>query len=201
MVSQVFAEENGGRFFEVDGNFCGRFRKALPDAHVNRHISPAPVVDVKTQSYKCLRLRGRLHVWLLMISRNRFPIDRALGVLAAHNVRRDLTLRKTTKRSDHLDFFVANTVGAQIYRRFHRDKTKKLEQMVLHHVAQSACTLVKTGATLNPQRFSGRDLHVIDVMRVPERRENRIRESQDQNVLRGFLSEKMIYPVSLILGE
>ena len=73
--------------------------------------------------------------------------------------------------------------------------------MVLHHVAQSARTLVKTGATFNSQRFGGRDLDVIDIMRVPERRENRVRESQDQNVLRGFLSEKMIDPVSLILGE
>ena len=53
----------------------------------------------------------------------------------------------------------------------------------------------------NPQRFGGCDLDVIDVMRVPERRENRVRESQDQNVLRGFFSQKMIDPVSLLFGK
>ena len=73
--------------------------------------------------------------------------------------------------------------------------------MVLHHIAQGARTLVKAGATLNPQCFGGRDLDVIDVMRVPERRENRVRESQNQNVLRGFLAEKMIDSVSLLFGE
>jgi hypothetical protein len=71
----------------------------------------------------------------------------------------------------------------------------------LHRVAQGARSLVKTVATFDPQRFGGCDLDVIDVMRVPERRENRVRESQDQNVLRGFFSQKMIDSVSLLFGE
>src|SRR5205814_9831360 len=53
----------------------------------------------------------------------------------------------------------------------------------------------------DPQRFGGRDLDVIDIMRVPKRRENRVRESKDQNVLRSFLAEKMVDPVSLFFGE
>src|SRR6266446_7539003 len=201
LIPQIFIKENSRRFFEVDGNLSGRFRKAFPDTHVNRYIGPAPVVDEQAQCHKSFCLGIRLHVWFLTITGNRLAIDRTLGVLATHNVRSDLTLRETAKGSDDFDFFVTNTIRAQVHRRLHCDKTKKLEQMVLHHVAQGAGALVKTGATFNSQSFGGRDLDVIDVMRIPKRRENRVRESQDQNVLRGFFSQKMIDSVSLLFGK
>ena len=51
--------------------------------------------------------------------------------------------------------------------------------MILHHVAQSACAFVKAGASFNAQHFRRCDLHLVDVVRVPEWRENRVRESQD----------------------
>ena len=73
--------------------------------------------------------------------------------------------------------------------------------MVLHHVAQSAGAVIKTGPSPNPERFRCRDLHVLDVMSVPKRCENRVRESQDQDILRGFLAQKMIDPVSLLFRE
>ena len=38
-------------------------------------------------------------------------------------------------------------------------------------------------------------------MRVPERRENRVRESEDEDVLRGFFAQKMIDAVGLLFGE
>ena len=79
---------------------------------------------------------------------------------------------------DHFHFFVANAVRAQIARRFHRDKTKQLEQMVLHHVAQRARALVITSATFDPERFRGRNLDVINVTRVPERFENRVGKAE-----------------------
>ena len=60
---------------------------------------------------------------------------------------------------------------------------------------------VVTGAAFHAERFRGGDLDVIDVARVPERLENRVGETQDQNVLRGFLAEKVIDPVGLIFGE
>ncbi len=73
--------------------------------------------------------------------------------------------------------------------------------MVLHHVAQRAGAFVITGATFDSERFRGGDLDMIDVMRVPERREDRVREAKHQNVLRRFLAEKMIDPVGLLFGE
>jgi hypothetical protein len=76
-----------------------------------------------------------------------------------------------------------------------------LEQVILHHVAQSARSFVVAGAHLNSERFRCRELHLVDVVRVPEGRENRVCKSQDQYVLRGFLAEEMINPISLLFGE
>ena len=73
--------------------------------------------------------------------------------------------------------------------------------MILDHVAQSARSFVVAGAHLNSERLRRRELHLVDVVRVPERRENRVRKSQDQYVLRGFLTEEMINAISLLFGE
>ena len=73
--------------------------------------------------------------------------------------------------------------------------------MILHHVAQRACALVKPGATFNAQCFCRRDLHRVNVMRVPERRENRVRESHYQDVLCSFLAQEMVDAVGLLFGE
>ena len=42
---------------------------------------------------------------------------------------------------------------------------------------------------------------MIDIMPVPKGREDRVREAQDQNVLRRFLAEKMIDPIGLFFRE
>src|SRR5438046_1909749 len=107
----------------------------------------------------------------------------------------------TTQGTNDFHLFVANTVGAKIGGRFHCDKAKKLQQMVLHHVAQGAGGFVVPGAPFYPECFRGGDLDVIDVARVPDWLENRIGETENENVLRRLLPEKMIDAVSLIFGE
>ncbi len=71
--------------------------------------------------------------------------------------------------------------------------------MILHHVAQCAGRLHNNRPEFHSECFRGCDLHMIDVVRVPERLENRVRKSQDEDVLRGFFSEKMVNAVSLTL--
>ena len=103
-----------------------------------------------------------------------------------------------TQRSYHFDLFVANAVSAKIRRRFHGRKAKELEQVVLYHVAQGACAFVIAGASPDTQRFSRRDLHMIDVVRVPQRRENRVGKPENEDVLGGFLAEKMVDSIGLL---
>src|SRR5215510_7698784 len=105
------------------------------------------------------------------------------------------------QRAHYFDFFIANTVSAQVRRRFHCNETKELEQVVLHHVAQGACCFVKASARPDAECFRRCDLHMIDVMRVPKRREDGVRESEDEDILCRFLSEEMIDPVGLFFGK
>ena len=58
---------------------------------------------------------------------------------------------------------------------------------------------VITGARSDAERFRRCDLHMIDVVRVPERLENRVGESQDEDVLRGFFAEEMVDAIGLLL--
>ena len=73
--------------------------------------------------------------------------------------------------------------------------------MVLYHVAQRPGCFIITGACFHPERFRRRDLEVVDIVRIPKRRENRVCEPQHQNILCGFLTEKMIYPIGLFFTE
>ena len=43
--------------------------------------------------------------------------------------------------------------------------------MILHHVTQGARGFVVTGATFHAECFCRRNLHMVDVVRVPEGRE------------------------------
>ena len=42
---------------------------------------------------------------------------------------------------------------------------------------------------------------MVEIARVPERLENRVREAQDENILRSFFPEKMIDAVGLLFGK
>ena len=66
-----------------------------------------------------------------------------------------------------------------------------------HHVAQRAGGIVEPAAMLDADGLRDRDLHVIDVIAVPQRLEDRIREAQDHDVLHGLFAEIMVDPVDL----
>ena len=73
--------------------------------------------------------------------------------------------------------------------------------MVLHHVAQRAGLLVERPAAFHAQRFRRRDLHVIDVVAIPDRLEDAVGEAEDQNVLHRLLAQVVIDAEDLVLVE
>ncbi len=89
----------------------------------------------------------------------------------------------------------------QARRRFHRDEADELQQVVLHHVAQRADLVVVLDATADAEVLRYRDLHVIDRASPPQRLEQRVGESQRQQVLYRLLAEVMIDAVDLVLRE
>ena len=84
--------------------------------------------------------------------------------------------------------------------------------MVLHHVAQGADAFVVAGAggdhlaglriVLGQALLLGDgDLHVVDVLLVPQRLEDAVGEAQHQQVLHRLLAEVVIDAIGLALGE
>ena len=73
--------------------------------------------------------------------------------------------------------------------------------MVLHDVAQCAHLLVELAASLDAERFGHRDLHRVDVVVVPHRLEQRVREAEDEQVLDRLLPEEVVDAVDRVLVE
>ena len=73
--------------------------------------------------------------------------------------------------------------------------------MVRHHVAQRAGRIVIAAAASDGERFRDRDLHVVDVIAIPDRLEQSVGEAQHQDVLHRLLAEIMVDAENLILLE
>ena len=73
--------------------------------------------------------------------------------------------------------------------------------MGLHHVTQRTGGVVIARATLHAQGFGHRDLHMVDMGRVPDRLEQRIGKAQRHQVLHGFLAEIMVDAIDAAFRE
>jgi hypothetical protein len=70
-----------------------------------------------------------------------------------------------------------------------------------HHVAVRAGGIVEAAAPADRQCLRHVDLHVVDVLAVPDRLEQPVREPQRQDVLRRLLPEEVVDAKHLILAE
>ena len=73
--------------------------------------------------------------------------------------------------------------------------------MVGHHVAQRAGGVVGLAALLDADRLGDGDLHVVDVVAVPQRLEEAVGEAEDQDVLHRLLAEIVIDAEDLLLAR
>lgn len=73
--------------------------------------------------------------------------------------------------------------------------------MVLQHVTERTGFVVVVGTSGNARLFRHGNLHVIDVIAVPERLDERVGEAEHQEILDRFLAQIMINPVNLFLVE
>ena len=73
--------------------------------------------------------------------------------------------------------------------------------MVLQHIARGAAAVVITTAGADAEFFGDRDLDVVDVASIPERLEDRVGETQDEEILDGLLAEVVVDTEDLRLAE
>jgi len=162
---------------------------------------PAPVVDRDSHRGVGRRRRGRRYIRLALIGRHRFPVESASVVLSSHYGWVAVALHQRTHRMQNFDLLVTHRVGGERARRLHRSQSQQLQQVVLKHVSQDTGFFVVLAATLDAYRFRGGNLHVRDVMAIPQRLENGVAEAEHQNVLDALFAEVVIDAVDLVLSE
>ena len=69
------------------------------------------------------------------------------------------------------------------------------------HVAEGAGLLVEAGAARDRERLGDVDLDVVDVVSVPDRLEEAVREAQGEDVLDRLLAEEVVDPEDVRLAE
>ena len=102
---------------------------------------------------------------------------------------------------EDVDLAVAEGVSVDAGGGFHGDDGEDLEQVVLHHVAYDAGSVVVAGAVADGEILGDGDLDVVDVVAVPEGLEEDVAKAEDHEVLHGLLAEVVVDAVDLLLAE
>ena len=159
----------------------------LAGPQIEGDAGPAPVVDLDLDGDERLGLG--------------LGVDPRLGavalVLAADHL----------LRGDHpvglhdLVLLRAQGLGVELRRRLHRDEAEQLQQMGDDHVPVGAGALVEAGAGADRERLGHVDLHVLDVVAVPERLVEAVGEAEREDVLHRLLAEEVVDPEDLGVVE
>ena len=73
--------------------------------------------------------------------------------------------------------------------------------MILKHVADDAGLVVVTGAAADVDFLGHGDLHVVDVVAIPNRLEDRVGKPQHEQILHRFFAEVVVDAIDLPLVE
>ena len=185
-------EDGVRRVLEDDADLGEPRRQLLAGAQVERRARPAPVGDMRPDRHEALGAAGRVADVVEVAA-----VLAVGAVLPAHGVAE----LQRVERADHLQLLVAHRVGVELRRRLHRGQAEELHHVVLHHVAHGARLVVVGAAPGDADRLGDGDLHVLDVVRVPQRLEQRVGEADRHQVLHRLLPEVVVDPVDLVLVE
>src|SRR6202022_3212386 len=112
--------------------------------------------------------------WFSLVSRPRLPINGAGTILSTHDGLRHHAQIKWANGLQYFYLLVAHRGGIELCRRLHCHKRGQLQYVALDHVAQRARGFIKAATPLHAKSFCRRDLHVIDIIAVPEPLKNSI---------------------------
>src|SRR5207244_8920386 len=95
-------------------------------------------------------------------------------------------------RFQYLHLFVPDGFAVGSDWRIHSQVRQDLEQMILYYVADRAGLVVKGAAALDSEVFGHSDLDTFDMRAIPERLQERVRESGIKHVVDGPLAQEVI---------
>ena len=186
---------------ELDHDLRAACGEALAGAKIERNASPAPVVDQQFGGNESFGLGRRTHVELFAVAGHELTVELSRRILPANDLLSDHPQIERADGLEHFQFFVAHGGGIKRSRRLNGYQRGQLKNVALNHVAESARRFIKTAAALDTERFRRGDLHVIDIIAVPERLENPVAEAQNEKVLHGVLTKVMVDAVDLLFVE
>src|SRR3954452_10737497 len=175
----AIAEHDVRRFFKLNHNFRAALLKPLSRPQVKRNVSPAPIVDLQLHGDERCGARFGIDSLLLAVARNGFRVDIPRSILAAHYRLRHHSEVEGPDGLQHLEFLIAQCGGVEGSRRLDGNQRSQLQNMALNHVAQRARGFVEAAAPLHSKSFRGGDLHMIDVVAIPQRLKDAVTEPQD----------------------
>ena len=86
-------------------------------------------------------------------------------------------------------------------RRLHGNKGEKLHHVVLHDVAKHACLFPKFAPCADAYIFADGNLHMVDMVVVPDRFKDRIAKAKDKQILYRFFAKPVVDAVDLLFFE
>src|SRR5262249_6762192 len=162
MFGPDLVEDNLRRALESHENFrCGD-RKLLAGPNIERHIRPTPCVDVQSYGGICLD--------------RRIGSNTVFVAITAKLTANDISRVKRPNGFKQSKFFVPQRFSVAAHWSFHREQRQYLEQVVLYDVPNCADFFIKPASSLNTKTLGHGDLHIGNVVIVPDRFEERIRK-------------------------
>ena len=157
----------------------------LPGTHEDRDAGPPPVLDLEPESDERLRVGVRPHALDVLVA----------PVLTADARAGSPPASRGTRRASSRDRVVVAR------RRLHRNEREHLQEVVLHDVADRADRVVEAAPLLDAEVLGHGDLDRLDVLAVPERLEEGVREAQVHDVLDRLLAQEVVDPEEALLRE
>src|SRR6185312_4987177 len=121
------------------------------------------------------------------------------GVLAAGGRARQIGGQR--HRREHFGLLDPKILGIEGDRFLHGGQRQQLQQVVLDDVAGGADPVVVAGPAADTDVLGHGDLHVVDVVAVPDRVVQLVGESQGQQVLHGLLAQVVVDAEHAVPGE
>ena len=166
----------------MDRDLRCALRESLPCAQVEGDARPTPVVNLKACGNEGLRLRCRVHSRLATVACDLCCADPAWAVLAAHHLAADLLRADEAHGTQHLHLLVAQCFCVKGCWWLHRNEGEELEEVILQNVAECTGLFVEGATALHAERLCHGDLDVVDIAAMPDRLENQVAETENQDV-------------------
>jgi len=181
------SEQRLRRLAERDRDDARALGQPLARAQVERHPCPARRVDLRAQGDEGVGLRVGRDALLVAVALV-LPADDGGRVERAQRVEDGVLGGHERLRVERLG-------------RLHGHEGEHLEEMGDDHVTEGARLLVEAAAPAHRELLGDVDLHVLDVVGVPDGLEEAVGEAQGEDVLRRLLAEEVVDAQDLALVE